>query len=75
MIPVYLSSTHRGTRKLTEVCKIQGNLHKLEKDIKQAIEHISGKPVASQINELVGIVRFKGDYTKIVKDFLIKKGF
>lgn len=75
MIPVYMTSSHRGMRKITEIRKIQGDIHKLEKDLKEVIEKSTGKVVASQINEFVGCLSFKGDHVQIVKNFLTTKGF
>lgn len=75
MVPVYLSTSHRGMKKTTKIRKIQGDIFQLEKDIKNHIEKVTGRSVATLANELVGYVHVKGDHVHLVKEYLTQKGF
>ncbi|XP_012284778.1 probable 39S ribosomal protein L49, mitochondrial [Orussus abietinus] len=75
MQPVYLLITFRGVRKITTLNKIQGNIWKLEAELKEYIEEYVGKKVGTRINEATGQLRFRGDYVLLVKEWLTSKGF
>lgn len=75
MIPVYLYISHRGTRRVTKIRKIQGDVFGLERDIKNHLEKVLGQAVATQGNELVGYINIKGDHVNLVKKYLTDKGF
>lgn len=75
MIPVYLNSSHRGMRKITEITKIQGDIFQLENELKHHLKTTVGRPVATQVNELVGYIHVKGDHVNVIKEFLMQKGF
>lgn len=75
MQPVYLNRNPRGTKRITEIAKIQGDIYALERDVKQYIEEYTGKKVASQIHEFAGVIKFKGDCVSRVKEWMDKKGF
>lgn len=75
MQPVYLKRSFRGMRRITYISKIQGDIWKLEKELKEYVEQQSGRSVGSRINELAGQIRFRGDYVSIVKRWLDAKGF
>lgn len=75
MIPVYLHKKFRGQRQITQLRKVEGDIWKLEDDLRQKIEKVIQKPVASRINEMSRVIQFHGDHVEIVRDFLIKKGF
>lgn len=74
MIPVYLNRFFRGTRRITELRKIQGDIWLLERELRDCIETRIGRKIASRVNELSGQITFKGDYVTIINDFLMKKG-
>ncbi|XP_036139774.1 probable 39S ribosomal protein L49, mitochondrial isoform X2 [Monomorium pharaonis] len=59
MQPVYLNRNPRGTKKITKISKIQGDIWALERDMKQYIEEQTGKKIASQIHEFAGVIKFK----------------
>lgn len=75
MQPVYLDTSYRGTKKITKITKIQGDIYALERDVKQHLEEYAGNKVASQIHEFAGIIKFKGDCVSRVKEWMDKKGF
>ncbi|XP_013790842.1 39S ribosomal protein L49, mitochondrial-like [Limulus polyphemus] len=75
MLPVYLKKEIRGPRFLTTVRLVEGNLWALEKDLKEHLERKYEKEITSQVHEVVGYVRFKGDYVEDVKKWLYEKGF
>lgn len=75
MIPVYLRRTHRGTQRQTLIRRVQGDIVSLEKELKNFLEPIAGKIIGSQINEPAGILKFRGDYVNLCKQYLNDKGF
>lgn len=74
MIPVYLNTTFRGTRRITKLRRIQGDIWHLEENLRQAIEKTIGKRIVTRINEMSGQIWFKGDYVNIIKDYLMAQG-
>jgi len=75
MQPVYLTRNPRGTKKITKITKIQGDIWTLERDIKRYIEECTASKIASQIHEFAGVIKFKGDYVNRVKEWMDTKGF
>jgi len=75
MQPVYLIENPRGTKKVTKISKIQGDIWALERDVKQYLEECMGKQIASQIHEFAGVLKFRGDYVSRVKEWMDMKGF
>jgi large subunit ribosomal protein L49 len=78
MLPVYLSISYRGTRHITLIKKIEGNIWKLEEELKNYLESKSTKyykNIASRVNEMTGQIRFRGDYVEMVKHWMTTKGF
>lgn len=74
MIPVYLDTSHRGTRRITTIRKIQGNLWTLEKEICELVKK-NGRRYAGRVNEMSGILTVHGDHVVTVRKFLMEKGF
>lgn len=74
MIPVYLTTRFRGTRRITLVKKIEGDIWCLEKELKANIEEKIGKKIVTRINEMNGQIQFKGDFVTIIEDFFARKG-
>ena len=62
-------------RKLTYIRKIQGDIWKLEADLKKFVEGEKNKRLASRINELAAVVILHGDHVSAVKKWLGTKGF
>lgn len=75
MQSVYLIRNPRGTKRITKITKIQGDIWALERDIKQHVEKRTGNKIASQIHEFAGVIKFKGDYVSRVKEWMDMKGF
>lgn len=75
MLPVFLEITHRGTRHVTVIRKIDGDIHKMAEDLKTIAKKASGRVVATQINELAGFIKLKGDHVRTVKNYLTNLGF
>ncbi|CAO1408783.1 unnamed protein product [Diamesa serratosioi] len=74
MLPVYMDITFRGQRRITIVRKIEGDIWKLEEELKQMIGDKVKKPIFTQVNEMNRQISFKGDYVSLVQEFLISKG-
>jgi len=75
MQPVHLLLFARGERKITRISKIQGDIWKLEHDLKQFVEKRVDKKLAIQIHEFAGTLKIKGDYVSRVKEWMNMKGF
>ncbi|XP_063977482.1 large ribosomal subunit protein mL49 [Diachasmimorpha longicaudata] len=73
--PVYLVRSKRGLRRLTNVRKIQGNIIALHAELKQYLFEATNRPIGSQILEPSGVIKFRGDYVSLIKEWLTKKGF
>ncbi|KAI4465389.1 mitochondrial 39s ribosomal protein l49 [Holotrichia oblita] len=72
MIPVYLKTSHRGTKRLTYVKKIQGDIWQMEKELLQFLQEEQVRPIRSQVNELAKHICFHGDYVNAIKYYLMK---
>lgn len=75
MQPVYLEIFHRGLRRATTVRKIQGDIWTLESELKEYIEKRVNKPIGIRTNELLGEIKFRGDYVNLVKAWMDERGF
>lgn len=75
MQPVYLVKEFRGMRTITVIRKIHGDIWTLEQELTEHIEAKVNIKVASRTNELIGDIRYKGDYVAIIKQWLDSKGF
>lgn len=75
MLPVYLSITYRGFRRVTYIKNIEGDIWQLEKDCMELIRsRIGNNPVYSQINEMTRTIKIKGDYVTLIQKDLYNKG-
>lgn len=75
MLPVYVTPTYRGMRRITKIKGIQGDIWLLEKQLKEHIQNFTDIPIGSQINESVGTIQFRGDYVILVRGWLLEQGF
>lgn len=76
MQPVYLDVTYRGTKRLTSVKRIKGDIWKLENDLKSYLQETKNqKLIPTYVNELSGEIKFKGDHVTAIKQWLTSKGF
>lgn len=75
MLPVYMTEKFRGTKKVTKVRKIQGDIWKLEEELRRVVEKAAGKKVLSRVNEMNGQIEFTGAYANLIKNYLQDKGY
>ncbi|XP_029362240.1 large ribosomal subunit protein mL49 [Echeneis naucrates] len=73
-IPVYTDLTN-GSRKLTLIRKVEGDIWALENDVKQFLKEVTGKELPTQVNEVTMTLKVKGHYDMELKEWLAKKGF
>ncbi|XP_030648480.1 large ribosomal subunit protein mL49 isoform X2 [Chanos chanos] len=73
-VPVYTDIKH-GSRKMTVLRKVEGDIWALEKDVKEYLKELTGRELATQVNEVSMTIRIKGVFDKELKDWLLKKGF
>lgn len=75
MVPVYLDTSHRGQRRITELRRIAGDVWQLERELHSEIERrLGGKPIVTRVNEMTGQIHFKGDFVTIVREYLMARG-
>ncbi|XP_046624517.1 probable 39S ribosomal protein L49, mitochondrial isoform X1 [Neodiprion virginianus] len=72
--PVYLQRSFRGMRRITILRKIEGDIWLLEAELKKHLEETTGKSIGTQIHEVAGILKFKGDQVIRIKEWLTTKG-
>ncbi|KAJ7307496.1 hypothetical protein JRQ81_009519 [Phrynocephalus forsythii] len=73
-IPVYANITH-GSRKITIIRKIEGDIWALEKEVKEFIEPLLGRTPLTQVNEVNCSISIKGFFDEELKQWLMDKGF
>ncbi|XP_016381469.1 39S ribosomal protein L49, mitochondrial-like [Sinocyclocheilus rhinocerous] len=73
-VPVYSDIKH-GNQHSTLLRKVEGDIWALNKDVKEFLLGLTGKEPPTQVNEVTGTIRIKGQFDKELKDWLLKKGF
>ncbi|XP_077573543.1 large ribosomal subunit protein mL49 [Stigmatopora nigra] len=73
-VPVYTDVTH-GNRHMTLVRKVEGDIWALERDTKEYLKKLTGRDMATQVNEVTMTLRVKGYFDKELKEWLVSKGF
>ncbi|XP_051973621.1 39S ribosomal protein L49, mitochondrial-like [Xyrauchen texanus] len=73
-VPVYSDIKH-GSQHSTLLRKVEGDIWALNKDVKEFLLGLTGRELPTQVNEVTGIIRIKGQFEKELKDWLVKKGF
>lgn len=75
MLPVYLDITFRGSRRITFIKNIEGDIWKLEQECIDLIKSkTNNNPQYSQINEMNRTIKIKGDYVILIQKYLYSKG-
>lgn len=74
MVPVYLEITFRGTRRISFLKNIEGDIWKLNQELVELIERKGGKRAFSRVNEMNRTIKFKGDYVTLIQKYLLSKG-
>lgn len=74
MVPAYLHVGFRGYRRTTQVKHIEGDIWKLEQDLRNLIQGRTKKPCYSRINEMNRTIVFKGDYVTLIQKYLYTLG-
>ncbi|XP_026075602.1 39S ribosomal protein L49, mitochondrial-like [Carassius auratus] len=73
-VPVYSDIKH-GNQHSTLLRKVEGEIWALNKDVKEFLRGLTGKEPPTQVNEVTGTIRIKGQFDKELKEWLLKKGF
>ncbi|XP_050421798.1 probable 39S ribosomal protein L49, mitochondrial [Adelges cooleyi] len=76
MLPVYLKISMRGTRRITQVNNVDGDIWALEKALKKYLERLfeDKRIIASKVHEVCGQLCFHGDHVTKINNWLLKKG-
>ena len=75
MLPVYTTFSRSVMLVTTYIGKCEGNLFDLRDDLKKFLFERYEQEFMSQVAELYGKVKFRGDFEQDFKEFLIEKGF
>ncbi|XP_076875655.1 large ribosomal subunit protein mL49 [Brachyhypopomus gauderio] len=73
-VPVYSDIKH-GNQMITLLRKVEGDIWALDKDVKEHLQKLTGKEPPTQVNEITGTIRIKGQFDKELKEWLLKQGF
>ncbi|XP_051539144.1 39S ribosomal protein L49, mitochondrial-like [Myxocyprinus asiaticus] len=73
-VPVYSDIKH-GHQHSTLLRKVEGDIGGLNKDVKEFLLGLTGREPPTQVNEVTGTIRIKGQLEKELKNWLLKKGF
>lgn len=74
MIPVYLEITFRGTKRVTVIRRIEGDIFAFEEELTNFLEDYLKRKFVIRVNEYSGEIKVRGDYVNLVKHFLMQKG-
>ena len=75
MLPVYTEFQRPLELVTTHISRCEGNLHQLKDDLNAFLEKRYEREFISQVGELYGKVKFRGDFEQDFKEFLLEKGF
>ena len=75
MLPVYTHFDRKNLLLTTMIDRCDGNIHQLRSDLNDFLESRYEREFMSQVAELYGRVKFRGDFEQDFKDFLLEKGF
>lgn len=75
MLPVYLDIKFRGTKRVTVIRLIQGDIFAFEKELTDFLEDYLKRKFVMRANEFSGNIKITGDYVNLIKHFLGEKGF
>ncbi|KAL4715757.1 hypothetical protein ACJJTC_006336 [Scirpophaga incertulas] len=74
-IPIYLNLTYRGTRKVTKIKKLDGDIWLLNHEIKKYLNSTQQRYVETRVHELARFIEVKGDFVTVLKEWAYSKGF
>lgn len=75
MLPVYLQILFRGTKRVTHIRLIQGDIFAFEEELTNFLEDYLKRKFVIRANEFSGTIKITGDYVNLIKYFLSEKGF
>ncbi|XP_068607506.1 large ribosomal subunit protein mL49 [Brachionichthys hirsutus] len=73
-IPVYTDVTN-GSRKMTVIRKVEGDIWALDRDVKHYLKGVTGKELPTQVNDVTMTLKVKGHFDRELKDWLTTRGF
>lgn len=75
-LPVYLIVCENGTKHLTSVRHIQGDIWQMDQDLREFMTPLMFDGlVATQVSEVNRFIRLKGNLIEPMKQFLLERGF
>merc|ERR1712083_899736 len=73
--PIYKEIRDGGTRKITVIKKVEGDMWALDADLRHFISPTEPKKVITQVDEVQQKLRIRGTHLDTVSEFLKEKGF
>lgn len=77
MLPVY--RVQGGPDRMTirtKVRYVQGDIWALDEELRAVVSRAYPKEIfKTQVNEIAGLIIFRGDYASVIKEYLLSKGW
>ncbi|KAG6453742.1 hypothetical protein O3G_MSEX008294 [Manduca sexta] len=74
-LPIFLNISHRGMRKISSIKKIEGDIWKMNDELKAYLKMKNNKFVQTRVHEVGRFIETKGDYVNDIKEWALAKGF
>lgn len=74
-LPIYLTITHKGQRKITALRKIEGDIWLMNDLIKEHLQEKLNRYVETRVHEFGRFIEVKGDFVNLLKEWAYSKGF
>lgn len=74
-LPIYLHLSCRGSRKISMIKKIDGDIWLLNDEIKAYLKEKHYKYIETRVHELAKFIEVKGDYVNDLRNWAHLKGF
>lgn len=74
-LPIYLHLTYRGTRKISMIRKIDGDIWLMNDEIKAFLKKKNNRYVETRVHESARFIETKGDFVNDLREWALSKGF
>ncbi|GBP53276.1 Probable 39S ribosomal protein L49, mitochondrial [Eumeta japonica] len=74
-LPVYLKISLRGSKKISIIRKIDGDIWLLNDELKKFLKDKNKMYVETRVHELAQFIEVKGDYVIDIRNWALSKGF
>lgn len=74
-LPIYLNITYRGTRKISMIKRIEGDIWLMNDEIKAYLKKKNNRYIETRVHEAAKFIETKGDYVHDLREWALSKGF